>query len=569
MKRLGSILALLVLVSSTPAVAWDAITLSTLTFDTVCGAKVDSGSGSSSSCTGKDDKDRDGYVSTVDVDDTDRDLFPGVYRTCGTDGYQVAQSDGTWASCTENATTPLCEATGSGTCYYVDPDSGSDANDGSYSTPFETLDKLKYYLDSGDRPAGWVGLTAGDVVYLFTDTDQSTYGVYYNNASFGDNILQFRGFDGTAANPIIIRNYPGQSVVFNPTYAGADERSIFYILQSDYFHVYGIEISGAGGHRGNGISVVESTGNIVEGVYVHDGKLNTSNGSAGAVKFQDCESCYLNNSITTNWYDDDYTSPSSGAPDNSVIVRVFRGVVEVNNNIIGNDVATSDVNAGACVQQKHGGTGDAITVQENVIFGCPNYEGINVSGPATVTKNYVAGVYRCWGAENVGGTTLNDNQDFTYNTCVDFTIGMNFQPDNFYNAIGDVTNKFNVFETAKTSTTMVHQSGDSMGAGTFDSDSNCFYNSAESLSFSGYGTGYTFSTWKSTYGQDNNSVNIDPALDSVNEAQGTGCTTWGWRLSSSGTPTPTPTPTPTATPTPTPTPAPASQIAAPPFFGGF
>lgn len=570
MKRLYTSLAALML-SVAPAAAWPNITLSTLSFDTVCGAKVDSGSGASTSCSGKDDKDRDGYASTVDVDDTDRDIFPGVYRTCGSDGYQVAQSDGTWASCTENATTPLCEATGSGNCYYIDPDSGSDSNDGSYASPWETFDKLKYYSDSGDRPAGWVGFSAGDAVYLFEDTDQSTYGSYYTTGGgVGTSVVGMRLMSGTLANPILIKAYPGQSVEFNPTSTqDTADYSIFYILQSDYVYVSGIEIDGSNGHRGNGIAFVELDGGKAIGNYIHDGKLDTQDGAGGGLKTLNCEDCEFANNIVVNWYDDDYTSPVSGSQDNSVNIRLFRGVTTIKNNIVGNDVALSNVNAGACIQQKHGDVGDLITVQENVVFGCPNFEGINMSGPATVTKNYIVGVDRCIAFENVGGTTNNADQSATYNTCVDFTTGLHFVPDNYYNPIGDIVHKFNVFETAQTSTTMVYQAGDSLGSGTFDTDSNCFYNSSESLNFSGMGTSYTFANWKASYGQDQNSVEIDPALDSANEAQGSGCTSWGWRLSSSSTPTPTPTPTATPTPTPTPTPAPSDNIQAPPFLGGF
>src|SRR5207244_2805030 len=97
------------------------------------------------------DEDCDGYTSdgTVgaagstakDVDDHNRDIIPGEYYACdcgsgANSGYRLAQTTGAYGSCTCNATTPLCEATGSGHCYYIDCGSGSDSSTtGDYPHP--------------------------------------------------------------------------------------------------------------------------------------------------------------------------------------------------------------------------------------------------------------------------------------------------------------------------------------------------------------------------------------------------------------------------------------------------
>ena len=41
---------------------------------------------------------------------------------------------------------PVCEATGIGNCYYIDPVDGDDENDGSFATPWTILPKCCFLL---------------------------------------------------------------------------------------------------------------------------------------------------------------------------------------------------------------------------------------------------------------------------------------------------------------------------------------------------------------------------------------------------------------------------------------
>jgi hypothetical protein len=94
--------------------------------------------------------------------------------------------------------TEVCEATGGGRCWYIDPN-GSDGNDGSFASPYL---KPQTAIDQ----AG-----AGDVIYLrggvYDDTHaEGSKGAYTDTTNF----FAILGNDasGTQANPITIRSFP-------------------------------------------------------------------------------------------------------------------------------------------------------------------------------------------------------------------------------------------------------------------------------------------------------------------------------------------------------------------------
>ncbi len=65
---------------------------------------------------------------------------------------------------------PVCEATGIGNCYYIDPVDGDDENDGSFTTPWKSFRNVITYYKSAYRPAGWLTLQPGDCLYLMDGT---------------------------------------------------------------------------------------------------------------------------------------------------------------------------------------------------------------------------------------------------------------------------------------------------------------------------------------------------------------------------------------------------------------
>lgn len=123
-----------------------------------------SGTGCDLLCPGAD-RDNDGYTpngqagssatsghlpgassTSIDCDDTNKFIFPGVWTAIGCTGGQVHQchaTNGTYSSCVAPASI-TCEATGSGVCHHVDCTSGNDTTgDGTYSLPYKTPPKCQ------------------------------------------------------------------------------------------------------------------------------------------------------------------------------------------------------------------------------------------------------------------------------------------------------------------------------------------------------------------------------------------------------------------------------------------
>ena len=65
-------------------------------------------------------------VSSNDCDDTNRNVYPGIAIACAAScgqGTQTCQSNGSFTGC---SCTPLCEAAGSGRCFYISALTGAD-----------------------------------------------------------------------------------------------------------------------------------------------------------------------------------------------------------------------------------------------------------------------------------------------------------------------------------------------------------------------------------------------------------------------------------------------------------
>ena len=107
----------------------------------------------------------------------------------------------------------------SGTTYYISP-GGKDSNPGTITQPFFTLKKA------------WTVIFAGDIVYL-------RGGIYYYPTS-----QELNGKNGTAANPIKIWAYPGESPVITKSgsWTYFNRAGIYFV--GDYFYWKGITVSG-------------------------------------------------------------------------------------------------------------------------------------------------------------------------------------------------------------------------------------------------------------------------------------------------------------------------------------
>ncbi len=172
----------------------------------VCGSGIDEdGVGGDAPCPGGD-SDLDGYPDDVDCEPFNKFIYPGISTTCningGSDnGWKTCQGDGTFTACVNSATQPLCEAQGSGHCYYFDPVNGDNANDGSYQHPWKDYIKI-----NSDNPNRYFAIP-GDVIYFMGGTYESTYNSKPNNLD-----IAFMG--NLDDHPIVFKNYPGEHPIF-------------------------------------------------------------------------------------------------------------------------------------------------------------------------------------------------------------------------------------------------------------------------------------------------------------------------------------------------------------------
>jgi hypothetical protein len=191
----------------------------------VCGSGLDENcDGLDAPCPGND-KDRDGFPDSLDCDDSNKFIYPGISVACSGScgsGVKTCQSSGTYTACT---CVPFCEAGTGGTCYYIDPVEGTISGSGTFQNRMKSLQKLL-----SEKPQKVKG---GDVVYLFSgvyeiEADLSTKGV----------ILEITDIDPPGGS-VLIKNYPGAIPVFN------------------------------GGETVSGLKIVNSRNIMFEGLHIH------------------------------------------------------------------------------------------------------------------------------------------------------------------------------------------------------------------------------------------------------------------------------------------------------------
>jgi len=200
-----------------------------------CGDGIDNdGDGSQLMCPG-DDPDMDGYDNANDCAPDNKFVYPGISAACQNGGWQTCQTNGTFTSCIQNSVQPLCEATGSGKCYYVDHVNGNDTTgDGSYANPWKTY--LKFSTPDTYKPQ------PGDVFYFMN-------GTYSETDNYG---WQISNQEGTVSAPIIYKNYPGHHPVIKPVSNGTEIHPVT-IYNSKYIQMEGFEITQTS-HSGIGIA---------------------------------------------------------------------------------------------------------------------------------------------------------------------------------------------------------------------------------------------------------------------------------------------------------------------------
>jgi hypothetical protein len=505
------------------------------------------------------DKDRDGFIDTADCDDTDPMIFPNMPTTkgCGAGEHRVCQSDGSYTSCTS---TPLCEATGSGSCYYIDVETGSDSNSCTFASPCRNLTK---FMGAGvDTPvSGAISLTAGDAVYLMGNGT-----ITQTNTQYSDTATFLNYGSGTLDHPIRILGYPGSNVTLSTT--GTD---ITFYLQypAQHWVIRGLRATNNDGD--NSVFLLNGARNVrVIGNYVFNSSGgNENNHSAYYLSlFTDIDNVFydVRNNWSKNYRWNRLTNLGAG-PEN---VAHFLGINKAERSekdIVYKfnrawDMAESEnKHAGWCYKKKHGNDLGVNTADGGIQFSdnfCINAaNGINTeSSYSLVSRNIIWNVERAFqanwqvtdeiqGVRFLNNTTYSDEL-FAANYTEDWTKTGWEVKNNIHisraSSYGSEDGIYRLFVYGSGSDRTAFLANDAL-----DSDNNCYYNEDVAgqynfFSNSGGGGLYNFAAWKTALGVDANSFEEDPELDSYYRAISTNCAGKGWYIES-GDPEPTPTPT--------------------------
>ncbi len=516
------------------------------------------------------DEDDDGYTSNgslgragttyTDANDNNRFIIPNEYyylADCGgSPGYQKANTSGGYDACVANSTTPLCEATGSGVCKYIDCSSGNNSSAGTYAAPYLTFGKVAGG-SAGSPPSSPFTLTAGSVVYLLgTGTCSTGY------STGGSQVAQVQfTVSGTSSNKITVKRYPGSTAVINVVNMFGFEGST-----TSWYKFVDLEFTGSCTGTGNSSPIYLNSGGTDNEIYRC--LFRDWNGSSG----NNDSMIYANGTNRTNAHHNlfkDWTqgsgacnNPSDGGNVNAIkyLDNPSSGTgsdhrAEFNTGWL-TTPATNTLNQGGWFFLKHGpraaDIANGIYIRFNSVTGAPQF--LNWPGSKLRAYDNTTSLvpFTIFSAVDQGPVEDNDVQ---YNSFIDSSNFMwNIPP--YTSASQRFTSKYNLFIDNDSS----YNTGDSEGIVSVDGygsdaelssmvsnggvvyNNNLYYNPNATLSFCWYcqtsgghgpagpaGANYTFAQWQSNTGQDAQSVVENWAPNNYLQATSTNGTDKGRR----------------------------------------
>jgi len=501
----------------------------------ICGDAIDQDcNGVDLPCSGPD-KDRDGFASTEDCDDSDRRIYPGSQLACNVGdqaGWKQCQSNGVFSPCT---IAPLCEAKGIGRCYYVSKMTGDDRNSGSFDSPFRSYLPLVSYYDS--PPSISRTLKPGDVVYFLSGRYNETY--LYNGLK---RAFFLRNINGTSESPITFKVYPGSMVQFSNN----EETSPMMFWGVSNLVLDGFEVSNT---RATGIDFGGGSDIELKNLWVHDID-GIDNDNLSGISLNGINRAYIHHSIVHDNFDRQNSDTGGNKTQNSRNIGFFSGGnVRVSRNVIFQTPPVSSPKGGGCVLYKHSQTvpEGIFEVDWNIMYRCSFYSVGTSTYNSRIHHNLILDS-DAFSIEDFGGPAILRDINIEKNTIVGGP-GLLIDPTDAWAALGKLSFKKNlVIDTTPTynqerATVVIGTYGSDsmyttlMTTGLLDLNDNCYFNPFRAPSFSTFastnggalGGIYGLVGWQQL-GQDSLSQTVNPDLDTTFTPRAPDCLGRGWTI---------------------------------------
>ncbi len=436
--------------------------------------------------------------------------------------------------CPEDVPDDFCEAVGGGVCRYVDPDSGDDANPGTYDAPWRSLVNVNTTIYSQYNAPGWVGLAPGDVVYLKTGVYSQIYHPGDDGGATGGGsfILYLRGVDGESGAPVTITRFPGHHPIFDPDFEG---RAI-QVAQSSHVNVSGIEVRNA---YNRGVRISESDSVLVSHLVVHDTDGTVGDNVAGleilgSTDVEVADSVFYDNYDRTAAAADAQTHNSC-----NLVLFSNAGDIVVRDSVFYQTGDRNGPRSGCGLKYKHASREQSSTFEvTRCYFENHKYFAIGIgTAHAHIHHNVINGAPVALTTEDHGGPTHQNDQRFEHNTIYDAralyvspTLDWVDHDGGPWPGLEDIVFRGNVVVDL---TQDYNSDRQLVNLGSYMSDDlytalepalsfeeNCYFNPNTDLSFTFAGAEsfgplgdyYDLAAWQAEYGFDDSSQDVDPQL---------------------------------------------------------
>ena len=328
----------------------------------------------------------------------------------------------------------VCEATGEGTCYYIDPVHGDDANDGSINSPWRTFANINsFYVGGGvnHRPDMWRSLAPGDVVYLREGVHgYPLWGGTQESANDGYRAIANIGFmSGTPEHPITLRGFPGENAVVGDISEEPSSTRGLRLLANNWWNIHDIEFRNA---PGNCIDLAGGSNYRIWNITVHGcaRKDDWTSGNPIGLHISAVSTIEVSHSEFFNNFRDGTAiewPPNEGWSYRGRGIKIFRGSdVTVHSNLFyQTERALSPQGVpgpyAGCLMYKHASDSPTgyFRVFNNTFIDCDSLAFSTGSQNTHFFNNTIIRSTRPISVQNIGGPTFLYNITIEYNTLYD------------------------------------------------------------------------------------------------------------------------------------------------------